>query len=128
MTKTAIEIIPAIVPQSFKDLQEHLLPLKGIIRHAQVDIVDGHYAKGKTWPYRDRATFDKIVQQEHGLPFWDTIDFQFDLMIQNPHLVLPEYIQAGATQLVLHAASAGAMEAMQMIVDMRTEEIGNFSV
>ena len=128
MTENKIEIIPAVLPQSFKELEERLLPLKDTIRQAQVDVVDGRYAKGKTWPDKDRAAFDKIVRDEKGLPFWDKIDFQFDLMIQNPHLVLKEYIGAGASQLILHAASAGAEEALQMIVDMRTDEIGNFSV
>src|SRR3989338_361203 len=128
MTKTAVEIIPAVLPKSFKDLEERLVPLKDTIRQAQIDVVDGHYAKGKTWPYRDASTFEKIVKDERGLPFWDNIDFQFDLMIDNPHLVLKEYIAAGASQLILHAASAGAQEALQMIVDMSTDEIGNFSV
>ena len=128
MTKTAVEIIPAVLPQSFKELEEQLAPLKDMIRQAQVDVVDGQYARGKTWPYRDSSTFKKIVQDEKGLPFWDKIDFQFDLMINNPQLVLKEYIAAGASQLILHAASAGAEEALQMIVDMRTDEIGNFSV
>lgn len=125
---TPIEIIPAVLPQSFKELEESLMPLSGVVRQAQVDVVDGRYAKGKTWPYRDRATFDKVVQEEHGLPFWDKIDFQFDLMIHNPQLVLKEYIAAGASQLVLHAKSTGVVEAMQIVVDLRAEEIGNFSV
>ena len=126
--KQKIEIIPAVLPQSFKDLEAQLAPLAGTVRQAQVDVVDGRYARGKSWPYRDRASFERLVEQEHGLPFWDKIDFQFDLMINNPQLVLKEYIAAGASQLILHAASAGAEEALQMIVDMRTDEIGNFSV
>lgn len=126
--KQKIEIIPAVLPQSFAELEESLLPLCGVVRQAQVDVVDGHYAKGKTWPYRDTATFDKIVQDEHGLPFWEKIDFQFDLMIHNPHLVIKKYIQAGASQLILHAKSTGVMEAMQTVVDLRTDEIGKFSV
>ena len=126
--KQKIEIIPAVLSQSFAELEESLSPLKDIIRQAQVDVVDGHYAKGKTWPYRDRASFDNIVQDEHGLPFWDKIDFQFDLMIHNPDQSLKKYIQAGASQLILHAKSTGVVEAMQTVVDLRTEEMGNFSV
>lgn len=128
MSNTRVDIIPAILPQSFKDLEEHLAPLKDTIRQAQVDVVDGHYAKGKTWPYRDEATFKKIVQDEHGLPYWDKIDFQFDLMVENPHLVIKEYMQAGATQIILHAKATGVMEALQIVVDMRSSEIGNFAV
>ena len=128
MNEKKVEIIPAVLPQSFKDLQEHLAPLKDVIRLAQVDVVDGHYAKGKTWPYRDTATFEKIAKEERGLPFWDTIDFQFDLMIEHPDLVLKEYLDAGASHIVLHARSEGAQKALQLIVDLRTEEIGSFSV
>ena len=123
-----VEIIPAVLPQSFKDLEERLAPLKDVIKLAQVDVVDGQYAKGKTWPYRDTATFEKISKEERGLPFWDKIDFQFDLMIQNPDKVLKEYLDAGASHVVLHARSEGVEKALQLIVDLRTEEIGSFSV
>ena len=123
-----VEIIPAVLPQSFKDLEERLAPLKDVIKLAQVDVVDGQYAKGKTWPYRDTATFEKIAKEERGLPFWDKIDFQFDLMIQNPDKVLKEYLDAGASHVVLHARSEGVEKALQLIVDLRTEEIGSFSV
>src|SRR3989338_2762476 len=123
-----VEIIPAVLPQSFKDLEERLAPLKDVIKLAQVDVVDGQYAKGTTWPYRDTATFEKIAKEERGLPFWDKIDFQFDLMIQNPDKVLKEYLDAGASHVVLHARSEGVEKALQLIVDLRTEEIGSFSV
>ena len=123
-----VEIIPAVLPQSFKDLEERLAPLKDVIKLAQVDVVDGQYAKGTTWPYRDTATFKKIAKEERGLPFWDKIDFQFDLMIQNPDKVLKEYLDAGASHVVLHARSEGVEKALQLIVDLRTEEIGSFSV
>src|SRR3990167_1381750 len=79
--KQKIEIIPAVLPQSFKDLEAQLAPLAGTVRQAQVDVVDGRYARGKSWPYRDRASFERLVDQEHGLPFWDKIDFQFALMV-----------------------------------------------
>lgn len=128
MSDKKIEIIPAVLSQSFKELEAQLAPLSGLIRQAQIDVVDGHYAKGKTWPYRDRASFDKIVQEEHGLPFWDTIDFQFDLMVEDPSVELKNFIQAGATQLVLHARSGNVHTALQALVDMRTDEMGTYAV
>ncbi len=128
MNKKPVEIIPAVVPQSFKDLEEQLFPLRDTIRQAQIDIVDGQYVKGKTWPYRDRGSFDKIVTEEHGLPFWDKIDFQFDLMVEDPTVELKNFIQAGATQLVLHVRSQNVVAALQSLVDLRTDEIGNYAV
>ncbi len=123
-----IEIIPAVLPSSFKEIEAALLPLSSVIRRAQIDVVDGKYAKGKTWPYRDRASFDTVVQAEHGLPFWDKIDFQFDLMVQDPTIELKNFIQAGATQVILHARSQNVEAALQTVVDMRTDEIGHYSV
>jgi ribulose-phosphate 3-epimerase len=126
--KKKVDILPAVLPQSFSELEEKLTPLQDVVRQVQVDVVDGHYAKGKTWPYRDRATFDKLVQEEHGMPFWDKIDYQFDLMVEDPFLEIKQYIQAGATQVVLHVRSKTVAPALQVIVDMRTEDVASFPV
>lgn len=124
----AVKIIHAVLPSSFKDLEAQLSPLKNVARQAQIDVVDGHYAKPKSWPYRDRASFDAIVQKEHGLPFWDEIDFQFDLMVDDPNTELKNFIQAGATQVILHARSYNVTAAFQTLVDMRTDEMGSYAV
>lgn len=126
--KQPIEIIPAVLPSSFEEMEALLAPLSTNVRRVQVDMVDGQYAKGKTWPYRDRSTFERVVQEEHGLPFWDKLDFQFDLMVEDPTLELKQFIQAGATELVFHARSNNVEQALQHIVDMRTDEIGSYSV
>src|SRR3989344_8522581 len=125
---TPIEIIPAVLPQSFKDLEAQLAPLAGIARQAQVDVVGGRYARGKSWPYRDRASFERLVEQEHGLPFWDKIDFQFDLMVEDPAAELNNFLAAGATQVILHVRSHTAQLALQALVDLRTNEAGGYSV
>lgn len=122
-----IEIIPAILPHSFADLQEHIDLLQGVAPRVQVDIVDGHYAHGKTWPYKDAATFEKLVNEEHGLPSWDAVDYQFDLMVVDPAQEVMRYVTAGATQLVLHARSATTLAALQALVDRR-DEMGTFAV
>lgn len=129
MSNTApVLILPAVLPQSLHELEELLSPLQDVARQVQVDVVDGTYAKGKTWPYRDRGTFERIVQEEHGLPFWDKIDYQFDLMIMDPAPDIKHYIQAGATQIVLHIRSESITPALQHMVDMRTEDVASYAV
>ena len=59
---------------------------------------------------------------------WDKIDFQFDLMVQDPTIELKNFIQAGATQVILHSRSQNVEAALQTVVDMRTDEIGHYSV
>lgn len=127
-----IEIVPAVLPKNFKDLEDHVLQIAGKVKRVQVDIVDGVYAQGTflhkaTWPYKDHATFDTIVSQEKGLPHWDDLNYEFDLMLSNPAEKVMNYVHAGASHIVVHARSNGSVEAVQHLVDMR-EEGGAFSV
>lgn len=122
-----IEVIPAVLPYSFKELEDTLARIKGVARRVQVDIVDGHFAKHKTWPYKDGERFAAIVEQERGLPLWEELDFEFDLMVVDPAAVALEYVRAGASRVVVHAASKSALSAVQALIDLN-EDSGAFSV
>lgn len=122
-----IEIVPAVLPKNFKDLSSHADLVAGKVKRVQVDIVDGAYARASTWPYHDHATFEKILSEEHGLPHWDELNYEFDLMISNPAEKVMDYVHAGASHIVVHARSEGAVNAVQQLVDLR-EDGGAFSV
>src|SRR3989338_8746784 len=112
---THIDIIPAVLPKNWKDLESHLALMRGVTRHVQIDIVDGHFARGKTWPYKDGDMFARIVAEEHGLPLWEELDFEFDLMVEDPLAVMMDYVRAGASHIVVHAASKNAVSAAQKL-------------
>ena len=122
-----VEIISAVLPKSFKDLEKHLASVRGAVQMAQIDVVDGIFAHNRTWPYRDSGSFETIVEQEHGLPFWEELDFQFDLMIEHPEERVMDFVHAGASHIILHARSSGALAAFEQLVGLR-EESGAFSV
>jgi glycerol-3-phosphate responsive antiterminator len=46
-----MEILPAIIPKSLKDLEEKLSQVRGLVRAVQVDILDGKYTLEPSWPY-----------------------------------------------------------------------------
>lgn len=123
-----VEIIPAILPKSFKDLEEHATRMRGIAKKVQIDIVDGRFAGSKTWPYKDRGSFDKIVSEEHGLPYWQEIDYEFDLMIENPVEEVMNFVQAGGSHVVVHASAPGALEALEKLADQKQGDDGAFNV
>ena len=123
----AVEIIPAVLPQSWRELEEKLERVHSFAKLVQIDVVDGEYARAKTWPYRDGASFEKVVEEEHGLPHWDTLDFEFDLMVFDPAAVVNQYVLAGASRIVLHAKSSTAVKALTDLANMR-EEGGSFTV
>ena len=122
-----IQIIPAVLAKDFKDLEDQISRVRTLSKLVQIDVVDGSYARTRTWPYRDHATFDKIVEQEHGLPYWEELDFEFDLMIADPLPNLMRFVEAGASSIIIHAGSPGAPEALQKLVDLR-QDTGAFVV
>ena len=128
-----IEIIPAILPKSFKDLEEHAGRVHGFVKKVQVDIVDGRFAKRswlspKTWPYTDRKSFDSIVEKEKGLPFWQELTYEFDLMIENPVEEVMNFVRAGGTEIVIHAGAPGADVALQKVAEQKDSDNGAFTV
>ena len=117
-----VEVVPAVLPKSFKDLEQHIERLRGAsMKFVQIDAADGVYTHNRTWPYRDEATFEAIVKEEHGLPLWEDFNFEFDLMIQNAAGKVMDFVHAGAARVLVHAASEGAVHAVQKLVDLREE-------
>lgn len=101
MTK---KIIPAILPKDFFDLQKHLERTKGVSKFVQIDICNSTYTPSKTWPFTHTPDiyFEKMVTQEEGMPFWEDIDFELDLMIKNPEEMYEQFLQIGPKRMVFH--------------------------
>jgi ribulose-phosphate 3-epimerase len=120
-----IDIVPAILPHTFAELEDGLGRAASIAPLVQIDIVDGHYAKPKSWPYRDGKNFSTIiVEQEQGLPHWAELDFEFDLMVRDPERVAMDYVRAGASRVVVHAAAPGAQKALETYTALNEREVG----
>ena len=122
-----VEIVPAILPKSFNDLEKHVALVHEGAHAIQIDVVDGRFAHNKTWPYHDRESFDKIIKEEHGLPFWDDLDYEFDLMIEDPHMSALDFVHAGASRVIVHANAHGAVEGLHALAELR-EETGAYSI
>lgn len=97
------QVVPAIIPQSFDHLRGQVVQVKDYVRRVQVDIIDGEYAPTTTWPYEnDNGAFADMVAQKEGLPYWREVTYEFDLMVENPKEVISDYIQMGASGLIIH--------------------------
>ena len=114
-----VEIVPAILPKSFADLEGKLALVHEVAPQVQIDVVDGVFAPNKTWPYGNAEQFEQIVAGERGLPFWEDFDFQFDLMVAHPKEEALRFVQAGAASVVIHAAAPGAREALEFLQEYR---------
>ena len=102
-----IEIIPAILPKSFAELEEKLALVKGKTKTVQIDVCDGKFVPSKTWPYDGDPGnhFKKILTSARPFPFSRDLNFEFDLMVSEPEKDAPNFAKFGAARLVIHLDS-----------------------
>ncbi len=100
------EIIPAIIPKTFEDLEEKISGVRGLVPLVQVDVLDGSLVSGvRAWPYQSPTKrdifFDKIINEEEGFPFWQELEFEAHLMVREPERIVGDWISAGASRLIV---------------------------
>ena len=122
-----MEIIPAVIPQSKKDLLDHIEKVHRIVPIMQIDVCDGRFVSSVSWPYvsvagkgagaasgakalahaRSVETVDAELASfnEDGLPYWEDLDYEIDMMVDDPVHEIERWIAVGAKRLVLHVKS-----------------------
>src|SRR6185369_1128880 len=97
------EVVPAIIPENFEHLTAEVEKIKDFVNLVQVDIADGVFDNDRTWPFiGDKGDFEKLLSEEVGLPFWEDLDYEFHLMIDEPEKSLDNWIRIGATNIIVH--------------------------
>jgi len=119
-----IEIVPAILPKSYAELEEKLALVRDAAPVVQIDAVDGVFAPNKTWPYAGGEMFSSIISQERGMPLWEDFDFQFDCMVSHALRDAQDFVRAGASSLVIHGAGKDARETLEALQEERAGEFG----
>lgn len=101
------DIVPAILPNTFEELEVGLARLVDGPRYVQLDVCDGLFVTTRTWPLnpRDRAHFADIIKGEEGLPHWQDFNFEVDLMVHNPEKHVVQWVAAGVFRVVFHLES-----------------------
>ncbi len=119
-----IEIIPAILPKDFNELQEKIELVKGFVKTVQIDVCDGQFVPSASWPYKKHDdAFDALLHESQGLPGWETLDFEIDLMANKPEERVQQWVQAGAVRIILHAEVRGDLE--KAVADLQGQlEVG----
>ena len=97
------EIIPAIIPKSFEDIYDKASLIKDLVEWVQVDVIDGVFAPSASWPYApgDIASFQEMTDQKKQLPFLDKLNYEIDLMVENPEDYVGIYEVAPGIDLII---------------------------
>lgn len=99
-----LEIIPAILPKTYSEIEMKVAHVVGHAPWVQIDFCDGKFVQNKTWPFnqQDEDVYDAILKEKQALPFWQDINYELDLMVTNAHKKFDEYIALGVGRLVFH--------------------------
>ena len=102
-----LEIVPALLPEDFEHLKYEIEHVKNAAKWVQIDVVDGKFAPTKTWPYnnRDTAEWQKLISQDEGLPEWEKLNFEIDLMVEDQLPAARDWISAGVSRVIAHIES-----------------------
>jgi len=99
-----MKIIPAILPQSYRGITLGVEKVHDVLDTVQIDFVDGHVAHTRTWLFNNKDTerFSAIESEEEGMPYWDTMNYEFDLMVKNPLEKMDMFIAMGPSKVIFH--------------------------
>ena len=112
------EIIPAIIPISFEDMREKVSSVRDLVEWVQVDVIDGIFAPSASWPYAvgDIVSFQKMVNDAKSLPFLDKLNYEIDLMVENPEEEIPKWYSIGARRFIVHIESIKNLDILEQII------------
>lgn len=100
------EIIPAILEKNFNEIKNKLTSLRGLARCVHIDVCDGVTVPSQTWPFSSGGledfNFQKILNEEEGMPFWEEFDFELDLMTSDAVENFDLYMKLGPKRLIFH--------------------------
>ncbi len=109
------KIVPAVMAKDFADLEEKITRVKDLVERVQIDVMDGRFTDSVSWPYKHHLgmhssstsdvldqNFRDIQKEVRGMPCWEDLDFEVDLMVSNPAEAVEEWASAGATRVILH--------------------------
>lgn len=99
-----LDIVPAILPQNLGELRTKVGMVKDFVKMVQLDLCDGVFVPSKTWPYTglDTQAYKRILNEEEGLPFWEEVDYELDLMVTNAHDKFDDLLKLGAKRMIFH--------------------------
>jgi len=108
------EIIPGILEKDYDELKNKIALVRGIVPVVQIDLCDGVFVPSRTWPFASGSGADehlkKILNEQEGMPFWEDIDFELDLMVADAVENFDLYTKLGAKRIIFHLEAVKNLE------------------
>jgi len=115
------EIIPAILEKNFGEIKNKLTALREHAKCVHIDICDGLFAPSQTWPFASGGfedfDWERIMNEEEGMPFWDEFDFEFDLMVSEAMENFDLYMKLGPKRMIFHLGAQKNLEEFEHFLE-----------
>lgn len=108
-----MHIIPAILPEDFEEVQKKVARVAKFVPWVQVDLCDGKFVPSRTWPYTEGGWENTL--QDLELPFWQDVNYEFDLMVADPVSLVDKVMELGGMRAVIHVGSAPEEEILKAL-------------
>ncbi|MSR78896.1 MAG: hypothetical protein EXS59_02000 [Candidatus Taylorbacteria bacterium] len=118
-----IEIIPAIIPKTFDELEDKMSGASKLVPMVQIDVLDGSLVPIHAWPYQSAnkmdMVFNDIVNEKYGFPFWEELEFEAHFMVRDPERLIEDWIRAGVSRIILEAEGVSDFKKCISLIDGR---------
>ena len=111
-----MEILPAIVPISYIDLEEKVGLIASELDLVHIDVSDGKFTSDKNWPIvENNGEFEKIVNGKKKLPFSGAVDYEIHLMTESPADEVADWAKIGVSRILvqIEAGSDAVMDILK---------------
>lgn len=121
------EVIPALLVKDIYELREKAAKFCNMAQTIQIDMCDGKFVKSTSWPMNpnDEDSTARILNEVEGLPYWDSIDYEFDLMVAHAHSKFEFFVRLGARRIIFHLEAEGDLASFKEFlegIDMYTRD------
>lgn len=120
------EVIPAVLAKDINDLRQKIANVVNVSHIVQIDMCDGKFVPSSSWPMQrdDMESTAIILEEEEGMPYWENLDFEFDLMVKDAIKQFDFFVRLGAKRIIFHLEAENEKELKDFIdsIDLYTRE------
>lgn len=98
-------IVPAVLEKTYGKIKWRVSQVVNTVPLVQLDICDGRYVDTKTYPYSDDFNLENLERETEGMPFWQEIDYELDLMVLNPFEEMEKFLAMSPSRIIFHLKS-----------------------
>lgn len=109
-----MEVIPAILVKDYEEMKNKIALVRGHVPLVQIDLCDGIFVPSKTWPFATGGANDiylqQILNEQIGMPFWEDMDFELDLLVSDAVENFDIYTKLGPKKIIFHIEAVGNLD------------------